>query len=68
MNIIERGELPNDHVMHGRCGNCKTLIECRRSEATALADRNEPPTPAITCPVCAGWIYLSEGKARKGKR
>lgn len=59
MEIIERGEPPDERKYTGRCFTCKTKVKFRQSEATAHYDQRDGNYLEVKCPVCGKPITVA---------
>lgn len=55
MDIIQRGQHPNQKVYRGTCSACKTILQAVRGELK-IENCNDPREPgewaSAACPVC----------------
>ena len=52
MEIIRRGELPQERVYEAICSNCKTIFRFEEREAEKVSDQRDGDFLRIKCPVC----------------
>lgn len=62
MEIIKRGQLPEDRVYGLQCDTCKTEFKFKQSEGRYSSDYREGSYVAIACPVCSRDCYAYPGK------
>lgn len=65
IKIITKGVIPKDIPWRGTCYNCKTVVECDKSDATYHSnydcrDPRESSYYTTTCPVCKANIHVKE--------
>jgi len=66
LRVIKQGKRPEEHLMHGTCGQCKCEVECARGEATAQDDGRNGTDYYVRCPTCQYQIWLYDGKHPRG--
>lgn len=59
MEIIKRGERPEDKVYDGKCTHCKTEVRFKASEARSSHYPRDGALLVVTCPVCDRDIYVN---------
>jgi hypothetical protein len=52
MEIIKRGELPNEKLIQLTCNNCKTIFKFKQGEANYSGGGNDW-CYTINCPLCS---------------
>lgn len=57
MEIIKRGQLPQDQVHNETCGHCKSELQFKHSEVTPSPDQRDAGLWFVTCPVCKNQIF-----------
>lgn len=58
IEIVKRGKLPEEKVLHGTCIHCKTEIRCKASDAKPSPDPRDRSECFVSCPVCYRLIWL----------
>lgn len=63
MEIVKRGQLPEERVYGLQCDHCMTEFKFKQSEGVYNSgDYKEGPWVAIDCPVCKRHCYAYPGK------
>lgn len=53
VEIVTRGQPPQEKPMSGRCCECGTVVKCKRADAKVLhGNQWEPAVWCVQCPVC----------------
>ncbi len=62
MNIISRGQKPDDKIWRGTCHSCKSVIEARQAELHIYNDQRNGSFGEAKCPVCEKNMNFYEKK------
>lgn len=57
MKILKKGRIPGDIIHIGKCTNCGTEVEFKRSEGEFIHDPRDGDHVKVACPVCQQPIY-----------
>lgn len=52
MEIIRKGELPEEKVWRGECSYCKTVVEAKQKELEVTYDQRDGSYGSAKCPLC----------------
>jgi RNase P subunit RPR2 len=58
MEILSRGQLPEDKTYEGSCHNCHTHVRFKKREAEYIDDQRDGDCVKVNCPVCGHAIYV----------
>lgn len=59
MNVIKRGQLPQETTYNTTCGNCHSEIEFQESEGKVTYDQRDGNYVTVNCPVCQERIHCA---------
>lgn len=56
MEIIERGEPPEEKLYTAKCHRCKSLLRFKQSEGVVTHDQRDGSFVRVICPVCGQTV------------
>ena len=59
MDILHRGQAPEDRIVETTCRRCGSVLRFRQSEGTVTHDQREGSFVEVGCPVCGGRVFAS---------
>jgi RNase P subunit RPR2 len=65
IEVLRKGEKPEDRTYSAACGNCKSLLRFKRSEAEYVSDQRDGDAVTIECPVCKSKVFVAADSYRK---
>jgi ribosomal protein S27E len=65
MKIIKQGTPRSEDVFEGRCMDCKTVVQFKRSEAKYTPDQRDGDFLTVACPVCGRAIHVNTSLANQ---
>lgn len=60
IEILNRGQLPQDVTYRVTCKCCNSLLRFKRSDADLRHDQRDGDFLAIECPVCHLSVYVAD--------
>lgn len=60
VEILSRGEKPQDRSYTAQFRKCSTVFRFKHSEATEVPDQRDGDMVRIDCPVCKNPVHVSE--------
>jgi endogenous inhibitor of DNA gyrase (YacG/DUF329 family) len=57
VDILERGEVPEDKVFTVTCSYCKSVLKMRQDEVRSTESKGGGVTLHVDCPICAKPIF-----------
>ena len=58
MEVVHRGELPQDRQFKGTCNTCGSVVKAKQSELKASNDGRNGTDYSAKCPVCGVIMYF----------
>ena len=62
MEILKKGELPQEKQADFNCNNCGSELRAKISEGKITYDQRDGDYVTFVCPVCGQNIYVDEKK------
>lgn len=59
MEVIHRGELPEQKRYQAECNYCRSVMRFQRSEAEYVSDQRDGDCLKVICPVCDRPVYVA---------
>lgn len=57
MEILVRGQIPEETSFIGICSRCSTKVRFKRKEGQYVSNQHDGEMCKVACPVCNGDIY-----------
>lgn len=57
IEIIKRGQIPEEKKYRGCCSNCRTEFSFQQKDAKVSHDLRDGSFMTIACPVCKAAVY-----------
>jgi RNase P subunit RPR2 len=68
IEVIERGELPEDRPYEATCNRCRSKLRFLRGDAQFTADQRDGDFLTVKCPVCGESVHTSANKPTRPVR
>ncbi len=65
VEVLRKGDRPEDRVYTGTCIQCRSLLRFKRSEARFVSDQRDGDAVVVECPVCKKDLWVSADRYEK---
>lgn len=68
IEVIRRGNLPENDQFDVKCNHCKSEIRFLRSDARLTSDQRDGDFLKVDCPVCNHAVHVAANKSARPSR
>lgn len=68
IEVVERGEMPEDRPYEATCNNCRSKLRFLRGDAKFTPDQRDGDFLTVTCPVCKQSVHTGVNRPPRPTR